>query len=212
VAATTRKKKDAEPAVEEAPASLIPGLEPAAPKAYTVLARRYRSRTFDEVVGQEAISRTLQNAILTGRTAHAYLFYPDAKSITRDGMWMDITTSMEREYEQRAPTVILMSAWAERLQLHEAIAITIDQKKPFGPDRKYAMVCVDPADAANTREGIVTTGYELTLALLGQQIHHHKDLLCADGKIHRPANGRNRIGFTGMPIGEVTLLGDLKGA
>jgi DNA polymerase-3 subunit gamma/tau len=74
VAATTRKKKDAEPAVEEAPASLIPGLEPAAPKAYTVLARRYRSRTFDEVVGQEAISRTLQNAIAHGRTAHAYLF------------------------------------------------------------------------------------------------------------------------------------------
>ena len=74
MAATTRKKKDAEPAVEEVPASLIPGLEPAAPKAYTVLARRYRSRTFDEVVGQEAISRTLQNAIAHGRTAHAYLF------------------------------------------------------------------------------------------------------------------------------------------
>ena len=74
MAATTRKKKDAEPAVEEAPASLIPGLESAAPKAYTVLARRYRSRTFDEVVGQEAISRTLQNAIAHGRTAHAYLF------------------------------------------------------------------------------------------------------------------------------------------
>ncbi len=41
---------------------------------YTVLARRYRSRGFDEVVGQESISRTLQNAIATGRTAHAYLF------------------------------------------------------------------------------------------------------------------------------------------
>jgi DNA polymerase-3 subunit gamma/tau len=42
--------------------------------AYQVLARRYRSRTFDELVGQEAIARTLQNAITTGRTAHAYLF------------------------------------------------------------------------------------------------------------------------------------------
>ncbi|MFM7260666.1 MAG: DNA polymerase III subunit gamma/tau [bacterium] len=46
----------------------------AAPKAYTVLARRYRSRDFSEVVGQEPIARTLQNAIATGRTAHAYLF------------------------------------------------------------------------------------------------------------------------------------------
>jgi DNA polymerase-3 subunit gamma/tau len=42
--------------------------------AYTVLARKYRSQTFDEVVGQEPISQTLKNAIKTGRVAHAYLF------------------------------------------------------------------------------------------------------------------------------------------
>jgi DNA polymerase III subunit gamma/tau len=42
--------------------------------AYTVLARRYRSRDFDEVVGQEPIARTLQTAIKSGRVAHAYLF------------------------------------------------------------------------------------------------------------------------------------------
>ncbi|MFO0828868.1 MAG: DNA polymerase III subunit gamma/tau [Phycisphaerales bacterium] len=41
---------------------------------YQVLARRYRSTDFDGVVGQEAIAHTLQNAIKTGRTAHAYLF------------------------------------------------------------------------------------------------------------------------------------------
>ena len=42
--------------------------------AYTVLARRYRSQSFDDVVGQQAIARTLRNAIATGRVAHAYLF------------------------------------------------------------------------------------------------------------------------------------------
>ena len=42
--------------------------------AYQVLARRYRSRTFEEVVGQEAIADTLRKAIERGRTAHAYLF------------------------------------------------------------------------------------------------------------------------------------------
>ncbi len=41
---------------------------------YTVLARRYRSRDFDEIVGQEPIARTLRNAIASGRVAHAYLF------------------------------------------------------------------------------------------------------------------------------------------
>jgi DNA polymerase-3 subunit gamma/tau len=42
--------------------------------AYTVLARRYRSRNFDELVGQEAVATTLKNAIAAGRVAHAYLF------------------------------------------------------------------------------------------------------------------------------------------
>jgi DNA polymerase-3 subunit gamma/tau len=41
--------------------------------SYTVLARRYRSATFEEVIGQEQIARTLAKAIETGRIAHAYL-------------------------------------------------------------------------------------------------------------------------------------------
>ena len=42
--------------------------------AYTVLARRYRSQSFGDVVGQGAIANTLINAIRTSRVAHAYLF------------------------------------------------------------------------------------------------------------------------------------------
>ena len=42
--------------------------------AYLVLARKYRSQTFDEVIGQEPIARTLRNAITEGRIHHAYLF------------------------------------------------------------------------------------------------------------------------------------------
>ena len=41
---------------------------------YTVLARRYRSQDFDELIGQEAIGTTLKNAIEANRVAHAYLF------------------------------------------------------------------------------------------------------------------------------------------
>ena len=42
--------------------------------AYTVLARRYRSGTFDEVIGQNHIAQTLKKAISSGRVAHAFLF------------------------------------------------------------------------------------------------------------------------------------------
>ncbi len=42
--------------------------------SYTVFARKYRSQTFDDVVGQDPIAQTLKNAIKTDRVAHAYLF------------------------------------------------------------------------------------------------------------------------------------------
>ncbi|MFH1717470.1 MAG: DNA polymerase III subunit gamma/tau [Planctomycetota bacterium] len=42
--------------------------------AYTVLARKYRSQSFDDIIGQDPIAQTLKNAIKTGRVAHAYLF------------------------------------------------------------------------------------------------------------------------------------------
>ena len=42
--------------------------------AYTALARKHRSRTFDEVVGQSPIARTLRAAIDSDRVHHAYLF------------------------------------------------------------------------------------------------------------------------------------------
>ncbi len=41
---------------------------------YLVLARKYRSATFEDVVGQEHVAKTLVNAIKAGRIAHAFLF------------------------------------------------------------------------------------------------------------------------------------------
>src|SRR5579864_322763 len=42
--------------------------------SYTVLARKYRPQRFSEVIGQEHVTRTLQNAIEQGRSAHGYIF------------------------------------------------------------------------------------------------------------------------------------------
>jgi DNA polymerase-3 subunit gamma/tau len=47
------------------------GAVPAAP--YVVLARKYRPRTFEDMVGQDALVQTLRNAFASGRIAQAYM-------------------------------------------------------------------------------------------------------------------------------------------
>ena len=42
--------------------------------SYTALYRKFRPSTFEEIVGQEHITRTLRNQIMAGRVGHAYLF------------------------------------------------------------------------------------------------------------------------------------------
>lgn len=41
---------------------------------YRVIARKWRPQRFSDIVGQEAVVKTLQNALATGRIAHAFLF------------------------------------------------------------------------------------------------------------------------------------------
>jgi DNA polymerase III subunit gamma/tau len=43
--------------------------------AYVALYRKYRSQSFDELQGQEAVTTTLRNSIASGRFGHAYLFH-----------------------------------------------------------------------------------------------------------------------------------------
>ena len=61
---------DDAPAVAPPAAPLAPEL--AAP-AYRVLARKYRPTVFDDLIGQEAMVRTLRNAFALGRVAHAFM-------------------------------------------------------------------------------------------------------------------------------------------
>jgi DNA polymerase-3 subunit gamma/tau len=47
--------------------------QPVSSQPYRVLARKYRSQSFDELIGQDAMVQTLANAIKRGRLAHAFL-------------------------------------------------------------------------------------------------------------------------------------------
>ena len=54
---------------------VLPGFEPAATPAvpYRVLARKYRPQTFDDLIGQESMVRTLSNAFAAGRIPQAWI-------------------------------------------------------------------------------------------------------------------------------------------
>jgi DNA polymerase-3 subunit gamma/tau len=68
---------DSNPVAEAKPVEPITVSTPAPVEgdgeAYTVLARKYRPKTFEDLIGQEAMVRTLTNAFATGRIAHAFM-------------------------------------------------------------------------------------------------------------------------------------------
>ncbi|MFJ6024984.1 DNA polymerase III subunit gamma/tau [Brevundimonas sp. NPDC092305] len=66
------ESKPVEPAPKTSPVA-EPAPADAEGEAYTVLARKYRPRTFEDLIGQEAMVRTLTNAFATGRIAHAFM-------------------------------------------------------------------------------------------------------------------------------------------
>src|SRR3954468_10899496 len=51
-----------------------PRFSPQLPMTYEVIARKWRPKQFDDVVGQEAVTRTLKNALASGRLAQAFVF------------------------------------------------------------------------------------------------------------------------------------------
>jgi len=55
------------------PAVAAPGSPAVHAAAYRVLARKYRPTQFADLIGQEAMVRTLRNAFATGRVAHAFM-------------------------------------------------------------------------------------------------------------------------------------------
>ncbi|MGG5811544.1 DNA polymerase III subunit gamma/tau [Falsiroseomonas sp. CW058] len=63
----------AKPAPAPAPASSLGSAAPAPAAPYRVLARKYRPQAFADLIGQDALVRTLRNAFAQGRVHHAFM-------------------------------------------------------------------------------------------------------------------------------------------
>ena len=65
---------DSGPERDDATTDMFGGAAPSEPVlGYQVLARKYRPRAFEDLIGQEAMVRTLSNAFASGRIAHAFM-------------------------------------------------------------------------------------------------------------------------------------------
>ncbi|RZJ04337.1 MAG: DNA polymerase III subunit gamma/tau [Brevundimonas sp.] len=72
-AAASAPVAEPKPAKAAAKAESVADTDTDEDEAYTVLARKYRPRTFEDLIGQEAMVRTLTNAFASGRIAHAFM-------------------------------------------------------------------------------------------------------------------------------------------
>ncbi|WP_269523200.1 DNA polymerase III subunit gamma/tau [Coraliomargarita parva] len=114
-------------------------------KGYQVIARRWRPKQFDELVGQDHIVRTLRNAIETKRIAHAYLFVGPrgtgktstarlfAKALNAEG-GPSATPDNESEISQ----AIMNGSCMDVIEIDGASNNSVDQVRDLREDCQYA--------------------------------------------------------------------------
>jgi DNA polymerase III subunit gamma/tau len=114
-------------------------------EAYQVIARRWRPKQFDEIVGQDHIVRTLKNAILKNRIAHAYLFVGPrgtgktstarifAKALNAEG-----GPSVAPDDNSRTAKDIMAGNCMDVIEIDGASNNSVDQVRDLRQDCQYA--------------------------------------------------------------------------
>ena len=114
-------------------------------QAYQVIARRWRPKQFDELVGQDHIVKTLSNAIESNRIAHAYLFVGPrgtgktstarlfAKALNAEG-GPSVTVNNESEVSQS----IMNGSCMDVIEIDGASNNSVDQIRSLREECQYA--------------------------------------------------------------------------
>ena len=114
-------------------------------QAYQVIARRWRPKQFDELVGQDHIVQTLRNAIESKRIAHAYLFVGPrgtgktssarlfAKSLNAEG-----GPSVAPDNDSEISQAIMNGSCMDVIEIDGASNNSVDQVRELREDCQYA--------------------------------------------------------------------------
>lgn len=113
--------------------------------AYQVIARKWRPQTFDDVVGQDHVVRTLKNAISRNRIAHAYLFVgPRGTGKTSTARIfakaLNCTGGPKADFDVNDPVVKSISEGSSMdvIEIDGASNNSVDQIRDLRDDVRYA--------------------------------------------------------------------------
>lgn len=113
--------------------------------SYQVIARKWRPQTFDDVVGQDHVVRTLKNAIARNRIAHAYLFVgPRGTGKTSTARIfakaLNCTDGPKADFDPNDPAVkaIAEGTSMDVIEIDGASNNSVDQIRDLRDDVRYA--------------------------------------------------------------------------
>src|SRR6185437_5110509 len=79
-------------------------------------------------------------------------------------------------------------------------------------DIKDRVVGVYAAHTPQAGQRVGTRGHQFGGAVLGEEVHHHEDVLRADRQIHCATHGGDGVGHTRVPVGQIAMAADLERA
>jgi DNA polymerase-3 subunit gamma/tau len=173
--------------------------------SYTVLARRYRSSSFDELIGQQTIAQTLQRAIEQNRVAHAYLFV-GTRGVGKTSMARIFAKALNGGTPE-VDQAIMTGQDTDVIEIDAASNSSVDEARElianciYRPLRgKYKVYIIDEVHM------LTSAAFNALLKTLEEPPEHVKFILCTTETHKVPATIQSRcqrFDFRNLPASEI---------
>ncbi len=175
--------------------------------AYTALARKHRSRTFDEVVGQSPIARTLKAAIDSDRVHHAYLFI-GTRGVGKTSMARIFANELNNpEHKQDLADSIFQGRDTDVIEIDAASNRKVEETQEvisnsaYRPLRgRYKIYIIDEVHMLSTH------AFNALLKIMEEPPEHVKFILCTTEAHKVPATIQSRcqrFDFKNIPAAQI---------